>query len=76
MKTKYALMIDVVLSGNSLAGEFIKHGYRVINIYSSKKVFQKLYKSLNNSLYETCLIYESDLQILADLEQYKNDSMC
>ena len=76
MKTKYALMIDVALSGNSLAGEFVKRGYRVINIYSSKKVFQKLYKSLNNSLYETCLIYESDLQLLADLEQYKNDIMC
>jgi hypothetical protein len=76
MKTKYALIIDVALTGNSLAGEFVKRGYRVINIYSSKKVFQKLYKSLNNSLYETCLIYESDLQLLADLEQYKNDIMC
>ena len=53
MKTQYALIIDVALSGNSLAYEFVKRGYRIINIYSSKKVFQKLYKSLNNSLYET-----------------------
>jgi hypothetical protein len=76
MKTQYALIIDVALSGNSLAYEFVKRGYRIINIYSSKKTFQKLYKSLNNSLYETCLIYESDNQLLADLEQYKNDIIC
>ena len=76
MKTKYALIIDVALSGNSLAYEFVKRGYRIINIYSSKTVFQKLYKSLNNSLYETCLIYESDAQLLADLKQYNNDIIC
>ena len=76
MKTKYALIIDVALSGNSLSYEFVKRGYRIINIYSSKKVFQNLYKSLNTSLYETCLIYESDDQILVDLDQYKNDIIC
>jgi hypothetical protein len=76
MKTKYALIIDVAVTGNSLAYEFVSRGYRIINIYSSKKVFQKLYKSLNNSLYETCLIYESDDQILEDLKQYKNDIIC
>jgi hypothetical protein len=76
MKTQYVLIIDVALSGNSLAYEFVKRGYRIINIYSSKKVFQKLYKSLNNSLYETCLIYESDEQLLEDLTQYKNDIIC
>lgn len=76
MKTKYALIIDVAVSGNSLAYEFVKRGYRIINVYSSKKVFQKLYKSLNTSLYETCLIYESDTQLIEDLEQYKNDIIC
>jgi hypothetical protein len=76
MKTKYALVIDVAITGNSLAYEFVNRGYRVINIYSSKQIFQKLYKSLNNTIYETCLIYESDEQILADLEKYKDDVVC
>jgi len=76
MKTQYALIIDVVLAGNSLAYEFVNRGYRVINIYSSKHVFQKLYKSLNNTIYETCLIYDSDNQILADLAKYKDDIIC
>lgn len=76
MKTQYALVIDVALTGNSLAYEFVNRGYRVINIYSSKQIFQKLYKSLNNSLYETCLIYESDKQILSDLAKYKDDIIC
>jgi hypothetical protein len=76
MKTKYALVIDVAVTGNSLAYEFVSRGYKIINIYSSKKIFQKLYKSLNNSIYETCLIYESDEQLLVDLEPYKNDIIC
>jgi hypothetical protein len=76
MKTKYALIIDVAVTGNSLAYEFVNRGCRIINIYSSKKVFQKLYKSLNTSIYETCLIYESDEQLLVDLDQYKNDIIC
>ena len=76
MKTKYALVIDVAVTGNSLAYEFVSRGYKIINIYSSKKIFQKLYKSLNNSIYETCLIYESDDQLLVDLEPYKNDIIC
>jgi hypothetical protein len=76
MKTKYALIIDVAVTGNSLAYEFVNRGCRIINIYSSKKVFQKLYKSLNTSIYETCLIYESDEQLLVDLYQYKNDIIC
>jgi hypothetical protein len=70
MKIQYALIVDVAVSGNSLAYEFVSRGYRVINIYSSKKTFQKLFKSLNNSMYETCLIYESDEQLCADLEKY------
>ena len=70
MKTKYALVVDVALTGNSLAYEFVNRGYRIINVYSSKKTFQKLYKSLNNTMYETCLIYESDEQLRMDLEQY------
>jgi hypothetical protein len=70
MKIKYAVIIDVALSGNSLAYEFVNRGYRIINIYSSKKTFQKLYKSLHNTLYETCLIYESDEQLRTDLAQY------
>ena len=70
MKIQYALIVDVAVSGNSLAYEFVSRGYRVINIYSSKKTFQKLFKSLNNSIYETCLIYESDEQLRADLEKY------
>jgi hypothetical protein len=76
MRTKYVLIIDVAVSGNSLAYEFVKRGYRIINIYSSKKSFQKLYKSLNTSLYETCLIYESDTVLMTDLAQYKNDIIC
>ena len=76
MNIRYALIIDVALTGNGLAYEFASRGYRVINIYSSKQSFQKLYKSLNNTLYETCLIYESDQQIIADLEKYKNDIVC
>jgi hypothetical protein len=70
MKIQYALLVDVAVSGNSLAYEFVNRGFRVINIYSSKKTFQKLYKSLNTAIYETCLIYESDEQLRADLENY------
>lgn len=70
MKTKYALVVDVALTGNSLAYEFVSRGYRIINVYSSKKTFQKLYKSLNNTIYDNCLIYESDEQLRMDLEQY------
>jgi len=70
MRTQYVLIVDVALTGNSLAYEFVKRGCRVINIYSSKKTFQKLYKSLNNTMYDTCLIYESDEQISAELEKY------
>lgn len=70
MRIRYALIVDVALTGNSLAYEFVNRGCRVINVYSSKKTFQKLYKSLNNSIYETCLIYESDEQLRSDLEKY------
>lgn len=76
MKTQYALIVDVALTGNSLAYEFVSRGCRVINIYSSKKTFQKLYKSLNNTIYETCLIYESDEQLRIDLAKYENIICC
>lgn len=76
MKIQYALLVDVAVSGNSLAYEFVNRGFRVINIYSSKKTFQKLYKSLNTAIYETCLIYESDDQFLIDLKKYENIICC
>jgi hypothetical protein len=69
---KHILLIDCVMSHNSIAHVCFTKGLIPIHIFSSKNAFHQWYSSVISSYFLKCFIYETPEEFLENIKDYKN----